>query len=114
MKEATTRLVYFVIELDGRVIGQCGMHGKDEYGFILHPDSWRMGIVTEASSTIIPYLFATHDIDQLTADVDPLNNASVCALQSLGFVETHRAKNTFFIDGNWSDSIYFSLPRPKA
>lgn len=111
MEEAKTRLVYFVIEMDGQAIGQCGMHGADEFGFILHPRFWRKGIITEASKTIIPYLFDTNGLDKLTADVDPLNTASVAALKSLGFVETHRASNTYCINGVWSDSIYLALTR---
>ncbi len=106
------KLRYFMIELDGRVIGTAGMHSKDEVGFILHPDFWRMGLVTEAMSAIIPHLFATTDLTQLTADADPNNVASVKCLQSLGFVETGTAKNTFCINGVWSDSVYFALPRP--
>ena len=113
-KAAQERLVYFVIEYERRVIGQCGMHGQNEYGFILHPDFWRQGIITEASDAVIPYLFETCDIDRLTADADPLNDASVGALISLGFKETHRAKNTFCINGVWSDSVYFELLRAQA
>ena len=109
---ATDRLVYFVIEMDGRVIGTAGMHKDDEVGFILHPDYWRLGIVTEAMGAIIPHLFAVSKVQQLTADADPENTASVNCLKKLGFQETHRAKNTFFINGVWSDSVYLALPRP--
>ena len=61
---------------------------------------------------IIPYLFESTDLPVLTADVDPRNEASVALLKALGFDETHREKNTFCIEGEWSDSIYFALPRP--
>lgn len=105
-------LTYFVIEMGGRVIGTAGMHKTDEVGFLLHPDYWQQGIMTEAMQAIIPYLFQVTDRGQLTADVDPRNAASVELLKSLGFVETHRAQNTFCIEGEWSDSVYFALPRP--
>lgn len=110
---AANQLVYFVIEMDGRVIGTADLHARDEIGFILHPDYWRKGLVTEAMLTITPYLFEITDVAQLTADADPLNTASVNCLTGLGFHETHRAKNTFCINDNWSDSIYFALPRPS-
>ena len=109
---AKDRLVYFVIEHQGRVIGTAGMHRGDEVGFILHPNHWRQGIVTEAMTAIIPHLFATTDVKQLTADADPHNLASINCLKSLGFHVTSRAKNTFCINGVWSDSLYFALPRP--
>lgn len=107
-------LTYFVIEMDGRVIGTAGMYQSDEVGFLLHPDYWRQAIVTEAMRAIIPYLFEVTQHSKLTADVDPVNAASVALLKSLGFHETHSAKNTFCIEGVWSDSVYFALPRPKA
>ncbi|MCF2872805.1 GNAT family N-acetyltransferase [Octadecabacter sp. G9-8] len=103
---------YFQIEHEGRVVGSAGNHRSTEIGFMLSPDHWRKGIITEAMSAIIPHLWDTTDHDELTADADPLNAASIGLLTSLGFVETHRAKKTFFINGVWSDSVYFSLPRP--
>lgn len=112
MASAKERLTYFVIEKDGRAIGTAGMHKDDEIGFLLHPDYWRQGIVTEAMNAIIPHLFETTSVARLTADADPRNTASVGMLKSLGFQETGRAKNTFCIEGVWSDSVYFALPRP--
>ncbi len=108
---AAKRLVYFVFEHDGRAIGVGGMHIDYEVGFLLHPDFWRQGLVREAMQRIIPYLFDVTDAPALTADVDPRNDASVGLLRALGFTETHRAKNTFCINGEWSDSVYFQLKR---
>lgn len=102
----------FQIELDGRYIGNAGKFRDTEVGFMLDPDYWRKGIIREAMGAIIPHLWAATDLAELTADADPLNEASVGVLQSLGFHETHRAKNTFFINDHWCDSVYFSLPRP--
>ncbi|EBA11701.1 GNAT family N-acetyltransferase [Roseobacter sp. CCS2] len=110
---AEQQLTYFVIEKDGRAIGTAGMHKTDEVGFLLHPDYWRQGIVSEAMNAIIPYLFEITDHAQLTADADPRNEASVGILKLLGFQETHRAEKTFCINGEWSDSVYFALQRPS-
>ncbi len=108
---AARRLVYFVFEKDGHVIGVGGMHKDYEIGFLLHPNYWRQGFAREAMQTIIPHLFKVTDAPALTADADPLNTASVGLLRSLGFDETHRAKNTFCIEGVWSDSVYFRRKR---
>jgi len=113
MASADPQLTYFVIEMDRRAIGTAGMHRADEVGFLLHVDYWRQGIITEAMNAIIPYLFEVTDHAQLTADADPRNEASVGVLKSLGFNETHRAENTFCIDGEWSDSVYLALQRPS-
>lgn len=112
---AARNLTYFVIENHARVIGMAGLYEGDEIGFMLHPAHWRKGYGTQALQAIIPYLFDITDLAQLTADVDPRNAASIGLLTSLGFQETHRAKNTFCINGNWADSIYFALERrPKG
>ncbi|MBS1301657.1 GNAT family N-acetyltransferase [Loktanella sp. SALINAS62] len=105
-------LTYFVIEYGGRVIGCAGLYRADEIGFLLNPDHWRQGYVSEAMGAIIPYLFDVTDAAALTADIDPRNVASAATLRKLGFVETHRAERTYCIGGVWSDSAYYALPRP--
>ena len=103
-----------VIELHGRVIGYMGIWKMPEFGFILHPDAWGAGYATEAAEAIIPDLFETHEINRITADVDPRNAASLRLLHKLGFNETGKAKRTFLLDDEWCDSIYLSLERrPK-
>ncbi len=104
--------VNFQITIDDSYIGNAGNFSGDEIGFMLNPKYWRQGILTEAMNAIIPHIFANTDHDQLTADADPLNAASCGLLRKLGFHETHRAQNTFCINGVWSDSVYFALPRP--
>jgi RimJ/RimL family protein N-acetyltransferase len=101
----------WVIEHDGRVIGNIGIWNAPEFGFILHPDVWRQGIGHEAATAYIEHVFATRAIDAVTADVDPRNKASLGLLDKLGFVETGKAENTFLIDGVWCHSIYLALAR---
>ena len=111
---AQSPLTYFVIDLHGRAIGCAGMHAAPEVGFILHPDHWRNGFVSEAMTAILPYLFATSDLPALLADIDPRNVASRALLGRLGFRHTHDAQNTYCIEGTWSDSAYYASVRPTA
>jgi len=104
--------VNFFIEMDGKLIGNAGMFREWEVGFMLHRPYHRKGIMTEAMETIMPHIWTTTQVQTLTGDVDPNNLASVSLFQKLGFHETHRAQNTFCIDGNWVDSVYFALNRP--
>lgn len=101
----------WIIEHQGRVVGYVGMWAPPEFGFILHPDAWGQGLGTEAASAYLAHAFATHDIDSITADVDPRNEGSLKLLKKLGFVETHRAERTFEIDGVWCDSVYLAVTR---
>ena len=106
-------LTYFVLEHEGRAIGCGGVHEGDEIGFILGAAFWRQGLMTEALRAMIPYFFDDLRYTQLTADADPRNAASVATLKKLGFVQTGDAKNTFCVDGEWSDSVYFTLKPGK-
>lgn len=102
----------FVIEFEGRVVGDVGAGRLPEFGFMVHPEYWGRGIATEASRAFIDYAFEATEVDQLTADVDPRNSASLRVLGKLGFVETGRAERTFLLGDEWCDSVYLALPRP--
>jgi len=104
----------FVVEYLGRAIGKAGAWTLPEIGFLLHPDFWRRGLAEEAMRTIIPYLFATHPVAALTADVDPRNAACLGLLAKLGFAETGRARNTMIWGDAWVDSVHLALPRPAV
>ena len=104
----------FIVVHEGRVIGKCGAWSLPEVGFIFHPDHWGQGFAREALEAVIAHLFRTHDLDTLTADVDPRNAASIRLLTKLGFVETHRAERTLKWRDEWCDSVYFALSRATA
>lgn len=104
----------WVIERDGRVIGNIGIWKLPEFGFILHPDAWGQGIGTEAARAFLDYAFATHPVEAIKADVDPRNAASLNLLQKLGFSVTGTAENTFLLGDEWCHSVYLALPRPTA
>lgn len=101
----------FVIEKDGQVIGKAGFWRLPEVGYILHPDHWGLGLASEAVGAAIDHVFATTDINDLTADVDPENAASIRLLERLGFVRTGFAERTWCIGGAYKDSFYYGLSR---
>ncbi len=104
----------FLIEFDGRAIGEVGAFPLPEFGFIVHPDYWRRGFGFEASTAAIDHIFETRMIDTLLADVDPRNDGSISLLVKLGFQKTGEAHRTFCVGGEWVDSAYFSLNRPNT
>ncbi|WP_300289930.1 GNAT family N-acetyltransferase [Brevundimonas sp.] len=101
----------FVIERDGVVIGKAGFWKLPEVGYILHPDHWGQGFAGEAVAASIDHVFGTRDVDDLTADVDPENTASIRLLERLGFVKTGFAERTWEVGGEWKDSLYYGLSR---
>lgn len=102
----------FMLEVDGRIIGKAGAWSTPEIGFLLSREHWGRGLMDEALRAVITHLFATTDVPELTADVDPRNEASLQLLTKLGFQVTRRAARTFFVYGEWADSIYLALLRP--
>ena len=103
----------FLIEFDGRVIGDVGAGRLPDFGFMIHPEFWGRGFATEASLGFIDYAFSQTAATELAADVDPRNTASLAVLAKLGFIETGRAERTFLLGDEWCDSIYLALPRPS-
>lgn len=104
---------HFVIEFEGRAVGDVGAGRLPEFGFMLHPGYWGRGIATEAARAFIAYAFETTSTDRLTADVDPRNAASLNVLQKLGFTVTGTAEKTFLLGDEWCDSVYLTLMRPQ-
>ena len=66
----------FVAEYAGRVIGKAGFWRLPEIGYILHPDCWGQGLGSEAVAAVADYGFKTRGLSEITADVDPRNQAS--------------------------------------
>jgi [ribosomal protein S5]-alanine N-acetyltransferase len=103
----------FAIEFEGRVIGDVGAGRLPEFGFMVDPGYWGRGIATEASRAFIDHAFDATPVEQLTADVDPRNTASLHVLGKLGFSVTGTATRTFLLGEEWCDSVYLSLQRPR-
>lgn len=103
----------FTIEFEGRVVGDVGAGRLPDFGFMIHPEYWGRGIASEAAAAFIDYAFTRQLTDQLLADVDPRNLASLRVLEKLGFARTGEARNTFLLGDEWCDSIYLTLARPR-
>lgn len=110
--KADPPITYFVVEHEGEAIGTAGFWQGDEVGYVLHRDVWGQGLGTELLQALIRFGFDTLKLQQITADVDPRNAASIHMLQRAGFVETGRAEKTLQLGDQWADSVYFALPRP--
>jgi len=101
----------FVIALDGTAIGKIGAYRLPEFGFILAPAYWGQGYASEAMNAFLDHVFARPDVDHLIADVDPRNARSLVLLSRHGFVETHRARGTWYTHIGLCDSVYLRLER---
>lgn len=87
---------------DDVLIGTCGFHAynqhnqRAEIGYELSADYWRKGIMREAVSAVLDFLFNTLEVHRVEADVTVGNEGSSGLLKNLGF--TH--------EGTWRDRVY--------
>ena len=101
----------FIIELEGKAIGKMGAWRLPEFGFILEPEYWGLGLASEALSAFLAHAFARPDVETLRADVDPRNLASLSLLERHGFVRTGYGRNTWNTHIGACDSVYLELDR---
>jgi RimJ/RimL family protein N-acetyltransferase len=101
------------------VIGKIGIHAPldssrcGEIGFLLNRSYHRRGLVSEALSAMLDYLFEHKDVETITTDMDPRNEACIGILEKYGFVLEGRTQLTWQIGNQWVDSEYRTLTRGR-
>ena len=98
----------FIVTIGGRLIGKLGAWRLPEIGFLLDPAQWGRGYASEALAAYIARR-RNFGSTELTADVDPRNNASIRLLERAGFAESGRASGTWQVGDELCDSLYFKL-----
>lgn len=86
---------------------------RTEVGYILAPAHHGKGIVQEALTAVIRYAFDTLKFHSVEALIDPANKASENVLLRQGFVKEAHFKENFFYDGQFLDSVIYSLINSK-
>lgn len=78
-----------VLKKTETVVGTIEVHSfhehKGEIGFVLSPDYWNQGIITEAAKAVIIYAFEVLKLDRLQYGYFLFNNASKRVCEKLGF-----------------------------
>lgn len=101
-----------------KIIGGCSFHViqknhyRAEIGYMLHPDYWKQGIVSEAVKAIIEYGFNEMKLHSIEAHIDPINIASEKVLTKFGFVKEGYFKENYYYNGEFLDTAVFSLLKP--
>ncbi len=88
-------------------------HFRAEIGFQLLPAYWRKGYMKEALGAMIQYGFDKMTLHRIEADSDPGNNASIKLLENLGFNREAHFKENIFFQGQYLDSMIYSLIDPR-
>ena len=84
-------------------------NSRGEIGYILHPDFWGKGYMTETLNTLIHFGFNTINLHSYEANVNIENDNSKALLLKFGFkLEAHFREN-FYYDGQFLDSEIYCL-----
>lgn len=87
-------------------------HYRAEFGYSLHPNFHKKGIMSEAAKAVINYAFVQMRLHSLEANVNPENTASIKILERNGFVREGYFKESYFFDNRFQDSALYSLISP--
>lgn len=99
---------------DNKMIGTIEVHSfkghKGEVGFVLHPDYWNKGIMTEAAKMLIVYAFEILQLKRLSYNHFMFNDRSKRVCEKLGFkFEGVLRKKFMMYDGTYIDEAVYSL-----
>lgn len=89
-------------------------HYRAEIGYMLHPDFWQQGIITEALESIIHYGFNAMNLHSIEAQIDPANIGSAQVLKKFKFVKEGYFKENYFFEGKFLDTAVYSLISPHS
>lgn len=97
----------------GSVVAGVSPRARAGIGFWILPDAQGSGYATEAVSCFVDYLFRIYPHPAVSANALPSNEASRGLLTSLGFSEEGRARKEAFWDGEYRDTIQYSILRSE-
>ena len=84
-------------------------HCRGEVGYVLKPEYWGKGFMTEALSTIVKFGFGKMNLHSIEANVNPKNKSSKKLLERLGFRKEAYFRENYLFDGKFFDSEIYSL-----
>ncbi|MFM9681701.1 GNAT family N-acetyltransferase [Streptomyces brasiliscabiei] len=98
---------------DDSVIGfaRIGLSGVQagKLGYAIAAKEWGRGYATDAARTLVTYAFTELGLHRITAAIGPDNVASIAVVQQLGFTREGTLRDHVFTNGQWRDSVLFSV-----
>lgn len=84
-------------------------HFRAEVGYMLFPEYWNKGLLSEAMKAVLDFGFNTVKLHSIEGIINPKNLISAKLLQKFGFVKEAYFKESFFYNGNFLDTEIYSL-----
>jgi RimJ/RimL family protein N-acetyltransferase len=107
---------FFIEKKDGAKIGYVAHYlarKQREIGYGVIPRERGKGYCTEAATILVDYLFLLKDIMRIQADADSQNMASRRVLEKVGFKKEGVLRKLYFEQGEWRDSVLYSIMREE-
>ena len=105
----------FAITLGGRVIGCTNIYREEDamagLGYIVERRCWGQGYVSEAVDAMVDHAFGTLHMHRLWLEIDPRNHGSLRVAEKCGFNAEGVAREAYFFDGAYVDSVFWSMLR---
>jgi len=101
------------------MIGSIGYWRSDlanhraEVGYMLQPDFWRRGIISEALEHVIDFGFEQINLHTIQANINPGNEASRQMLLKHGFLKEAYFREDYYFNGKFLDSEIYGLINPQ-
>ncbi|MFZ1750315.1 MAG: GNAT family protein, partial [Saprospiraceae bacterium] len=86
-------------------------HSRCEIGYMLLPEYHNKGLVTEAIQTVLNYAFDRLQFHSVEAIIDPRNYPSEKVLLKNGFLKEGHIKENEFFNGEFIDTMIYSILR---
>lgn len=114
---------WFAIEADGRMIGQCGLFGFDQFKGVAHrcelgiaigdKEYWGKGYGREAITLLVDYAFTHWNVQRVGLQVLATNERAIRAYQAVGFVQEGRLRRYMWSNGSYVDGVCMSILREE-
>jgi len=84
-------------------------HFRTELGYMILPEHWGKGYVTEAVKTLLNFAFNTLNFHSIEAVIDARHTASERVLKKVGFEKEAHFKENFYYNNEFTDTKIYSL-----
>lgn len=80
-----------------------------EIGYVLHPDYWASGWMTEAVEAVLGFVFEELNLHRVIGNINPHNEASRGLLKKFGFQKEAYFREDYYFAGKFLDSEIYGL-----
>ncbi len=88
-------------------------HYRAELGYMLQTAHQQKGITSEVLAAVVDYGFKEMKLHSIEAKASPNNAASLKVLDKAGFVREAYFKEDYYFNGQFLDTVVYSLLAPK-